>query len=69
MPPVDLVAAQGADHGEPGRADVSDEERDKAERRPIRPVQVLEHNDRRLLLGESLEEAEDQLVNSTLLLG
>ena len=69
MPPVDLVAAQGADQGEPRRADVSDEERDKAERRPIRPVQVLEHKDRRLLLGESLEEAEDQLVNSTLLLG
>ena len=32
-------------------------------------MQVLEHKDRRLLLGESLEEAEDQLVKSTLLLG
>jgi hypothetical protein len=54
-----LDVAVGADHEQAGRAHLASEELEEKERRLVRPVHVVEHEDERLADRRGLEEGGD----------
>jgi hypothetical protein len=58
---VKLIAAKRDRQQHPGVAERANQQGDEVERRPIRPVQVLDHQHQRLVGGEPLDHAEHQL--------
>ena len=64
VPPVQLVAAQRREQHD-RTAEVALQEHQQVERRPVGPVQVLDHEEHRGRRREVLEEAEQQLEQPT----
>jgi hypothetical protein len=64
---VELVGAVGADHQDPLRAQRPREEPHEAAGGAVRPVQVLDHEQQRLLLRHRVEDREQRLEHAHLL--
>jgi hypothetical protein len=67
MPAVELVRAVCAEHQQTLVAERAGKERYEAARGGVRPVQVLDHEQHRLLLGHRLEQRQQRLEHARLL--
>ena len=61
MAAVQLVGAEADDHEHASGVQRAHEQGHEVERRPIRPVQILDHEHERAVGGEPLDHAHDQL--------
>ena len=61
MAAVQLVGAEADDHQHAIGVQRAHEQGDEVERRPIRPVQILDHEHERAVGSEPLDHAQDQL--------
>ena len=61
MAAVQLVGAEADDHQHASAVQRAHEKGDEVERRPIRPVQILDHEHERAVGGQPLDHAYDQL--------
>jgi hypothetical protein len=61
MAAVQLVSAEAGDHEHAIGVERTHEQGHEVERRPIRPVQVLDHEHERAVGGEPLDHADDEL--------